>query len=112
MTNKCKRAIAGVMAVVTMAVSSIGMSASAYAPTITRTVGGVKGTLYSDTTYASSTTTKSGTTCYVKLKHGGASTCWVYGTGYVKMTNYTTNGSSSATSWHKTGSVSTFSIVC
>ena len=88
-----------------------GMSASAYSPTITRTVGGVKGTLYSDTSYGSGTTTCSGKECWVKVKHGGVTSGWVSYYGKVTLVNNHTNGTTNATTWHKTTGTSEFSIV-
>lgn len=108
--KKFRKVMAAVMAVATMAVSVAGLSASAYSPTITKTVSGVTGTLYSETAYGYGTTSCSGATCYVKVKHGGVTSSWVSGTGSVSYKNTNNNGSTSATSSHKTGSTSQFSI--
>ena len=49
--TKLKKVVAGILAAAAMATSVVGMSASAYSPTVSRTVVSVTGTLYSDTTY-------------------------------------------------------------
>lgn len=74
--TKLKKVVAGILAAAAMATSVVGMSASAYSPTVSRTVGSVTGTLYSDTTYGYGTTACSNQTCYVKVKHGGTTSGW------------------------------------
>ena len=54
--TKLKKVVAGILAAAAMATSVVGMSASAYSPTVSRTVGSVTGTLYSDTKYGYGTT--------------------------------------------------------
>lgn len=108
--TKIKRIAASILAVAAMATSVAGMSASAYSPTISRTVGGVKGTLYSDTTYGYGTTSRTGTTCYVKVTHGGVTSSWKYNANSVSYKNIKTNGTSNATSSHRTNGTSAFTI--
>ena len=78
--TKLKKVVAGILAAAAMATSVVGMSASAYSPTVSRTVGSVTGTLYSDTTYGYGTTACSNQTCYVKVKHGGTTSMHNHGT--------------------------------
>ena len=110
MKKTFKKIAASVMAAATLAVGSVGMTASAYSPTISKTVSGVKGTLYSETSYGYATTSCSGTRCYVKLNHGGVTLSWVYDNDYVNMRNTTNNGSTTAKSYHKSTNVSEFTI--
>ena len=115
--TKLKKVVAGILAAAAMATSVVGMSASAYSPTVSRTVGSVTGTLYSDTTYGYGTTACSNQTCYVKVKHGGTTSGWANSYGYAKIgrascscKNSATNGTTNAQSWHRTASTSSFSL--
>ncbi len=109
--TKIKKVAAGILAAVSLAACVGGMSASAYSPTITKTVNGVKGTLYSDASYATGTTAYKGETCYVKVLHGGVASNWYYSLNSVALQNKNSNGSTSATSWHRIAGGSIFSIV-
>ena len=104
--TKLKKVVAGILAAAAMATSVVGMSASAYSPT----VGSVTGTLYSDTTYGYGTTACSNQTCYVKVKHGGTTSGWANSYGYASCKNSATNGTTNAQSWHRTASTSSFSL--
>lgn len=108
--TKLKKVVAGILATAAMATSVVGMSASAYSPTVSRTVGSVTGTLYSDTTYGYGTTACSNQTCYVKVKHGGTTSGWANSYGYASCKNSATNGTTNAQSWHRTASTSSFSL--
>ncbi len=109
--KKFKKAAAGFLAVVSMVTCVAGMSASAYSPTISKTVNGVTGTLYSDASHATGTTACPNKECWVKVKHGGATSGWVYAMGKVTLINKNTNGTANATTWHKITGTSAFSIV-
>lgn len=109
--KKFRKVMAAVMAVATMAVSVAGLSASAYSPTITKTVSGVTGTLYSEINYATASTSCTGKMCHISLWYGGKMAGSTSDYDYISITNYDTDGTTAAKSWHTAGSNETFTIV-
>lgn len=103
MSNKLKKIAASVIAAATLAVGATGISASAYAPTITRnfTVGNstATATAFRDSSHAYAKTALSGGRCDVYLSFCGKTASY---TNYLNSTpNANINGTSgTATSSH------------
>jgi hypothetical protein len=98
------------MAVVTLTTSAMGISASAYSPTITKSFGSsATATLYADTSYAYATTTCSGKDCTVSVTYHGTTKSG-YGYGYANVKNSASGSGSKANSYHAAGG-STITIV-
>lgn len=103
MKKSFKKFAALVMAVSALAVSAVGITASAYSPTITKSFGsGATATLYADNSYAYGTTKCSGKDCTVSVTYHG-STKSGSGYGYANVNNSTTGSGSRATSYHTAG---------
>lgn len=80
MKKTFKKIAASVMTAATLAVGTVGMTASAYSPTITKSFGsGATATLYADGSYAYATTSRSGKDCTVTVTYHGTSKS---GSGY------------------------------
>ena len=105
MKKTFKKIAASVMAAATLAVGSVGMTASAYSPTITKSFGsGATATLYADGSQGTASTSKSGVDCSVTLTYNGQSKPgygYGYASAYIKG-----SGSVSAHSYHSAGSYS------
>lgn len=105
MTNKFKKFVASIMAVASISTSIVGISASAYSPTITRsfTHNGVTvtGSLYNDSSYAYGTTKSNGSLykLAVSVNRGGINT-YGYTEGGTSCSTRNTSGSGRATSYH------------
>lgn len=111
MKKTFKKIAASVMAVATLAIGAVGMTASAYSPTITRSFGsGATATLYADSSYAYGTTTCSGKDCTVSVTYHGT-TKTGSGYGYANAHNNASGSGSRASSYHTAGGNST-SITC
>lgn len=99
------------MAIATLAIGTVGMSVSAYAPTITRnfTVGNstATGTLYRDSTQATAKTSLSGGRCSVTLIYCGKSVSY---SDYISATPLAniqgSSGSASSTHYASKGGYS------
>lgn len=110
--KKIRKIMAAVMAVATMAVSVSGLSASAYSPTITKTFGGsATATLYADYSYASSTTSCSGVTCYATLSYAGGYDS-ANSRGYAQAYLNGNGASKSASSTHTASGKGSTSLSC
>lgn len=109
MKKTFKKIAASVMAAATLAVGTVGMTASAYSPTITKSFGsGATATLYADGSFAYGTTSCSGKDCTVSVTYHGT-TKYGSGYGYANARNTASGSGSSASSYHTAGG-STISI--
>ncbi|MBP1547845.1 MAG: hypothetical protein J6A37_14780 [Oscillospiraceae bacterium] len=107
MSNKIKKIAASFMAVAALTTGAMGITASAYSPTITRNFGdGATATLYADSTYAYGTTTCSGVDCAVSVTYHGTTKSG-YGYGYANVHNDASGSGSSASSYHAAGGYTT-----
>ena len=107
MKKSFKKVIVALTAVTSLATCAMGFTASAYSPTITKYFGNnAKATLYSDTTYAYATTSRSGKDCTVIVNYHGATRSG-YSYGYTSAINDASGSGSSANSYHAAGGYST-----
>lgn len=107
MSNKLRKIAASVMAVATLTTGAMGISASAYSPTISKSFGvSATATLYADTGYAYATTSCSGKDCTVSVTYHGTTKSG-YGYGYANVNNSASGSGSKANSYHAAGGYTT-----